>query len=168
MKYTGTEIDIEVGDLVHIEKSCSGIGAGLTCVVSLQTDGEFQISRKEDKNENNVCFCTWTWKIDQKIVGRDSIIQVSGGGSGGVSDDKIKSVIKPIIKQKSIMKTLSTWLKKTLDADTQALYRAGYLDEDLSPSSKGYIASNDLDFERNRVALVEMAKAEILEAEAKK
>lgn len=80
--------------------------------------------------------------------------------------DSIIEDYKP--KKKPFMKTLSTWLKKTLDADTQALVITGYLDEELEPTEKAYDAIDEMNFDDRKAALVEKAKAEIAEEEAKK
>lgn len=81
------------------------------------------------------------------------------------SFDFIQPIIKP---KKSIMKTLNNFITKLVDADTQALLKAGYLNGDLLPTCEGIKALEEILFFANKQALVDSAKAKIAAEEAKK
>lgn len=74
---------------------------------------------------------------------------------------------KPIIK-KGFMKKLTTLMKKLLDADTQTLVKAGYINGDLEVTEAGEIALVNLLFMTNKADLVVMAQADLDEAEKEK
>lgn len=61
------------------------------------------------------------------------------------------------------MKTLTTQQEVLLDADTKTLLQAGFLNDDLTPSDNGLDASEAIQFESNKAALVVKAAA-IIEA----
>lgn len=61
------------------------------------------------------------------------------------------------------MKTLTPQQEALLDADTQTLLQAGFLNDNLTPSDKGLDASEGILFETNKAALVVKAAA-IIEA----
>lgn len=67
-----------------------------------------------------------------------------------------------------MIKTVSNMMKKLLDADTQALVKAGYINGDLEMTNIGLKALQTILFVANKAALVESAKADIAEAEATK
>lgn len=71
-------------------------------------------------------------------------------------------------KPKNIMTTVSNFAKKLLDKKTQALIKAGYMNDCLELTSKGREALELIAFETHKDALVEAAEADIKEAEAKK
>lgn len=66
--------------------------------------------------------------------------------------------IKP---KRTIMKTLNTMMKKLLDADTQTLVKAGYINGDLELTSEGRAALNTIVFQANKKELVAMAQEEL-------
>lgn len=75
------------------------------------------------------------------------------------------SGLKPI--KKPFMKTISNMMKKLLDADTQALVKAGYINGDLELTTEGGQALQMISFIANKAELVKMAQEKIIE-EAKK
>lgn len=81
---------------------------------------------------------------------------------GGIYYKKINSI--------TLMKKLSNFVTKCVDADTQALLKAGYINGDLEPTEKAFDKIDEINFFANRAALVVAANEEIAaeEAEAKK
>lgn len=74
---------------------------------------------------------------------------------------------KPI-KQSIIKKTMNTFKKALLSADTKTLIKAGYMyDESLTLTHDGKEALNFILFEANKKALIDSAKEVIKENEAK-
>lgn len=73
--------------------------------------------------------------------------------------------IKP---KKTIMTTLNTMMKKLLDADTQTLVKAGYINGDLELTTEGKQALIEIIFDLNKSALVAVAQAKLDEAKADK
>lgn len=67
--------------------------------------------------------------------------------------------------QKSIMKRVSDMMKKLLDADTQALVKAGYINGDLELTTEGGKALTVILFVANKRALVDAANVTIAEEE---
>lgn len=72
-------------------------------------------------------------------------------------------IIKP--KKKSMLFTLNTMMKKLLDADTQKLVKAGYINGDLELTCKGSDALREIAFDKYREDLVKKAEEVIAEAE---
>lgn len=66
----------------------------------------------------------------------------------------------------TIMKKLSNYVKKMLDADTQALLKAGFINGDLEPTSLCKDELLSLMFFANRADLVARAHEVISESEA--
>lgn len=66
------------------------------------------------------------------------------------------------------MTTISNFAKRLLDKNTQALIKAGYMNECLELTSKGREALELIAFVAYKDALVAAAEADIKEAEAKK
>lgn len=73
--------------------------------------------------------------------------------------------IKP---KKTLMNKVSTMMKKLLDADTQTLVKAGYLNGDLDLTDKGKTALNTIVFMANKADLVVSAQEAIDEEETAK
>lgn len=63
------------------------------------------------------------------------------------------------------MKKVSNMMKRLLDADTQKLVKAGYINGDLELTPEGHKALNTILFEENKAKLVKMAEEDIAEAE---
>jgi len=72
------------------------------------------------------------------------------------------------LKTKTTMKKLSNFYKKFTDEKVQVLVEMGYLNGDLEPTEKAYDTVKEIQFFANYDALVERAKAEKVEVEAKK
>jgi hypothetical protein len=68
--------------------------------------------------------------------------------------------IKP---KKPFMTQVNTMMKKLLDADTQALIKAGFLDGELDVTDKAQRELWAILFQANKGALVELAKTELAE-----
>jgi hypothetical protein len=66
----------------------------------------------------------------------------------------------------TITKKLGAMMKKLLDADTQALVKAGYINGDLELTTDGMKALTAIIFTANKAALVADANEVIAEAEA--
>lgn len=67
--------------------------------------------------------------------------------------------------KKTIMKTVSTMMKKLLDADTQKLVKAGYLNGDLDVTEQGRKELINILLLANKSELVSLAEEKIKEAE---
>lgn len=76
---------------------------------------------------------------------------------------KLPEDYKPI--KKPFMKKLGTMMKKLLDADTQELVKAQYINGDLELTAVGKDALWTIIFSANKQALVDMAKEENVESE---
>lgn len=70
--------------------------------------------------------------------------------------------------KKTFMSKLNTMMKKLLDADTQALVTAGFLNEELEFTDEGKEALIGVTFDAYKAQLVAVATAKIAEAAAKK
>lgn len=68
--------------------------------------------------------------------------------------------------KKTIMKTISNYIKKTLNAETQELLKAGLINGDLEPTVSGIYELNQILWFANLAALVTRAKEINAEAEA--
>lgn len=79
--------------------------------------------------------------------------------ANGISQDK--SVIKPMIQK------ITTFLKRQLDADTQALYEAGLINGNLELTTAGVQELQSINYFANKDALVVRAKEIIAEDEKK-
>lgn len=60
-----------------------------------------------------------------------------------------------------LMKTLSIMMQKLLDADTQTLVKAGFINGDLDLTTEGTKALNAIMFQTNKAALVTLAQEQI-------
>lgn len=83
-------------------------------------------------------------------------------GSKGEGQAKFYELIT---KKKGLMKKLTTMLKKLLDADTQTLVKAGYINGDLELTETGTQALISHLFFANKADLVVLAQADLDEAE---
>ena len=68
--------------------------------------------------------------------------------------------------KKTIMTKLNTMMKQLLDADTQTLVKAGYINGDLELTSEGRDALNGIVFQQNKAALVALAQEALDEEKA--
>lgn len=68
----------------------------------------------------------------------------------------------------TIMNQLTSMLKRLLDPDGQALYEAGFINGDLKLTESGKEELNNIIFDANKAALVQVAKEKIAEAKAQK
>ncbi len=81
-------------------------------------------------------------------------------------------LVEEPIKQTLIQKTMSTlrklnaWQKRTFNADTQAQYRAGFINNDLTPTEAGIAEMQAIAFEKFNTELTARAKEIIDEVEA--
>ncbi len=131
---------------------------------------------------------TFTFKVGDKIKfkgvcesaknGEEYIIQIdnwcndlSQRGTLGVGWDKNKLchctymwTLVESTKKKGFMSKLSIMMKKLLDADTQTLVKAGYINGDLELTEQGEQALFATLFDANKAALVTLAQADLAEA----
>lgn len=70
-----------------------------------------------------------------------------------------------IRKSTNIMKKVGSMFKRLVDADTQALYKAGYINGDLELTEKGSKELMVILFDANKKSLVDAANQEIVEEE---
>lgn len=77
-----------------------------------------------------------------------------------------RSTFKILNKPK--MKKLTPQQEALLDADTKTLLQAGFLNDDLTPSNEGLNASDFIQFEANKTALITKAAAVIAAANTTK
>jgi hypothetical protein len=68
-------------------------------------------------------------------------------------------------KKKTIMKTVSTMMKRLLDSDTQKLVKAGFLNGDLNVTDEGRKELINFLFLQHKADLVKVADEKIAEAE---
>lgn len=82
----------------------------------------------------------------------------------------IVKIIKGSIKSKreTNMKPLTNMMKKLLDADTQTLVKAGYVNGDLLLTNEGTLALESILFTQNKAELVKLAQEVIDEEKASK
>ena len=73
-----------------------------------------------------------------------------------------------LITKKSPMQKISTMFKLLVDADTQTLKKAGFINGDLELTQDGIDALNAIQFAANKAALVTEAQAKIDEEKADK
>ncbi len=66
---------------------------------------------------------------------------------------------------KTIMQRVSNMMKKLLDADTQVLVKAGYINGDLELTDEGIIALETILFMENKKEMVKLANEKIAEEE---
>ena len=71
--------------------------------------------------------------------------------------------LEKIINKKPIMQKLNVMMKKLLDADTQTLVKACYIDGDLELTEEGKDALLATVFDTNKAALVALATAKLAE-----
>lgn len=65
------------------------------------------------------------------------------------------------LQLKTTNMNLNAMMKKLLDADTQTLIKAGYINGDLKLTDKGKEAMDTLNFLTNKVELVKLAQQEL-------
>ena len=81
--------------------------------------------------------------------------------------NKLKKVSTKINSSGNLIKKMNNFFKKLTDSKVQELSKAGYLNGDLQPTQKAYDTVNEIAFFANYEALVALATAENVEAEAK-
>lgn len=111
-----------------------------------------------DRNSGNFGKSGTVTRIDY-----ENHIVYSDGCTGCGQDDYYKKV-----NEKSIMQKVSTMMRKLLDADTQVLVKAGYINGDLELTDEGVSALNTVLFTANKAALVALAQEKIDEEKANK
>ena len=65
----------------------------------------------------------------------------------------------------SIMQKLSTWMKRNFNASQKTLYKAGFINSDLTPTEKGLTELQALFWSEHEKELVALAEAELKEQE---
>lgn len=95
-------------------------------------------------------------------------VKYDDGATGQCIESEVPIYYKLISvpNKKTVMKTISNFIKKMTDADTQDLLKAGYLNGDLEPTSKVDSKLREIHFFAHKKELVEAAREEIKEAEA--
>jgi hypothetical protein len=91
-------------------------------------------------------------------------IHTPSGDTRYMGEEQLELIDENIKPKKTLMTKLNTMMKKLLDADTQTLVKAGYINGDLELTSAGRDALNTIVFQANKAALVAMAQ-EALEEE---
>lgn len=71
-------------------------------------------------------------------------------------------------KKTKRMNRVSAMMKRLLDADTQTLVKAGFLDQNLELTEHGCDALDAILFDANKAALVKLAQEKLDEAKASK
>lgn len=109
-------------------------------------------------------------KPERKVEVTDLYYEAFGISKVDITNLKNGSTVKmEPIKKTLIEKTMNAFKKAMLDADTKTLIKAGYLDEEsLELTLKGNSTLTFILFEANKKELVEAAKADTKEQEAKK
>ncbi len=98
---------------------------------------------------------------------QEIVVRYDDGCEGQCLVSEAKDSYQIINNKKTIMKKLSNFYKKLVDADTQVLVKAGYLNGDLEPTDKAEAAIGEILFFIHKAELIERAKVEIAEDEAK-
>jgi hypothetical protein len=122
---------------------------------------------------------TNTWRHDSPSIGTlDTILRtddkfpgfpyVLEGRKGHWSDAEL-SVVTPINQEEitPVLQTISKWLERNLNADQQALYKAGFINGNLEPTPAGLEALKFLEWDMHLEKLVVAAKEKIAEVEKK-
>ena len=106
---------------------------------------------------------------EEKVDNFLGLIEVVEPSDFAFSYHSVEVEIEPVnIKpKKTIMSKITTIMKKLLDADTQALVKAGFLNSELDVTIEGQNELNAILFNTNKAALVEAANAKIAD-ESKK
>lgn len=133
----------KAGDVILATKSCSGAIAGNEYVV----DSHGFLS-------GTSCNCGNGW-------------QKKGSNILSVNMESFDYPINKIEEKnkKTIMKKINTFVKKLIDSDTQKLIEARFISEDLSLTSCGIAALQEILFFENKAKMVEKAKEIIAEEE---
>ena len=87
------------------------------------------------------------------------------GGTNCTCKEGWELVEETTINKKTFMKQLKGLMKKLLDADTQKLVKADYINGDLELTEKGKNTIFEMIFLENKAELVKLAEEEIKEAE---
>ncbi len=95
------------------------------------------------------------------------LIRYEDGCTGSSDDLDITSVYKKVTK-KSMASKLGTMMKKFLDADTQILVKAGFINGDLELTSEGQEELLAIAFDTHKAGLVAAARAKLEEEEKAK
>ena len=72
-------------------------------------------------------------------------------------------LVNKVDNKQNCMQKLNSMLKRLLDKDSQALYKAGFIDGDLKLTSRGQEELNGIVFEANKTELVRLAQEQIVE-----
>lgn len=122
------------------------------------------IAGETDLNSNNEKLGRVS-QVDFSYSERPYLIKYDDGseGQGGENDYKL---IKE--NKKTIMSRISTMMKKLLDADTQKLIQAGFIDSELDLTSEGATQLNIFLFMANKADMVKLAEEAIAEREKNK
>ena len=159
----------KVGDKFIIMGDSSGyvhgIRIGSTVTMTKPRDnGSFYVNRKFAGGDTD----TFVSVTDVKPVGKSS--SVDDSEKWFLTDttmayaffDGFETLPKT---KKPLMKQLSSMMKRWLDADTQTLVKAGFINGDLELTDKGSDSLTDIIFAANKALMVTAAQA-VLDAEA--
>lgn len=142
---------LRVGDQVIVTEKEDSAKVGMTGTIVVKEPGSNRWGIRFDKEFSDGHRCC--------LLGQN---YCESGYGHFVPEDKLK-----LLKTKNtIMFKLNNYIKKLVDADTQALLKAGYINGDLQPTGRGQDALISILFFANKDALVAAAKEEIAEAEA--
>lgn len=147
---TSTASTVSIGDRVKVlctNGLCSGLYVGMEVEVKcVDTNGTIYVFNRSDCHQGSICNCdkNHRWALEKNHY----------------------EVIKN--KPKTMIKKLSNFIKKTVNADTQELLKAGLINGDLEPTVEGKNELVQIIWFANLDALVVRAKEINAEAEAKK
>lgn len=112
----------------------------------------------------------WSQSLAYKDV--NSSCGVSIGFSAGIKNetaDIIKEPKETKTNKKTIMNKISTFVKRLIDPDTQALIEAGFISqENMQPTREGLEVLTETLFFANKAELVKLAKAKLAEEKGDK
>lgn len=153
----------EPGMLVRATFDCSGSKKGkIYSTVKFGSDCRL---------EGTTCSCQNGWRLVRKkypVAHGSGGAGIGGGGRSHTIYEAGAEFIKPVIKQKTVMSKVGIMMKKLLDADTQKLVKAGFINGNLELTEEGQTHLNSVVFETNKAALVTLAEEKIAEEKESK
>ncbi len=157
----------KIGDVVRVIKNNSvdsGIHNGRIGKISGIYDGHWGSESKQRETCGNYWYYVdgkeiACWETDLEFVD-ETKSRLQNLGAYLEKENYIKS-------KKTLMKTVSNMMKKLLDADTQELVEANYINGDLELTIEGIRALQTILFVSNKAELVKMAVEANKESETK-
>lgn len=148
--------------------TCTTFIGGSTCTTATANFGhQFRIGDRILNDSQNV-----EWRpnyrkegVVTKVFGSCIYVTYDDGETGEGEHYHYKKLGSKV-KNKSMIKKLTNFIKKSTDANTQELLKAGMLNGDLEPTREGFDELNQIIWFSNLDALVVRAKEINAEAEA--